>query len=117
MARSLRTITTVTRLAIDAAPWATDPQLPPIPWREGEYEELSTRPLVIGALLDDGVVRVHPPIERIFRDLVAKLKAAGHEVVEWDSRLHSKCMDIMVRPHPPPSLPSHHSKLADRPTD
>ncbi|KLU89838.1 hypothetical protein MAPG_08807 [Magnaporthiopsis poae ATCC 64411] len=95
MARSLKAITTVTKLTIDAAPWTTDPQLPPIPWRQEEYEELSTRPLVVGALLDDGVVRVHPPIERVFRDVVAKLKEAGHEFVEWDWSLHSKCVDVM----------------------
>ncbi|KAH6951951.1 amidase, partial [Fusarium avenaceum] len=95
MARSLASITLVTRLAIEAELWTVDPQLPPIPWRDSTYQELSSRRLVIGALLDDGLVKVHPPIERVFRDLVVKLQAAGHEIVEWDSSLNAKCIELM----------------------
>jgi Asp-tRNA(Asn)/Glu-tRNA(Gln) amidotransferase A subunit family amidase len=97
MARSLNSLTLVTKLVIEATPWTMDPQLPPIPWRDNLFQDLSTRPLVIGAMLDDGAVKVHPPIERVFCDLVTKLKAAGHDVVEWDSSLNSKCIEIMVR--------------------
>jgi amidase len=96
MARSLTSITLVTKLAIEAELWTIDAQLPPIPWRDTIYQEFSARPLVIGALLDDGLVKVHPPIERVFRDLVAKLQAAGHEVVEWNSSLNAKCIELMV---------------------
>ncbi|KAF4496733.1 general amidase [Fusarium agapanthi] len=46
-------------------------------------------------MLDDGMVKVHPPIERVFRDLIIKLEAAGHEVVQWDSSLNSSIIDIM----------------------
>ncbi|KAL8389035.1 hypothetical protein RB595_008841 [Gaeumannomyces hyphopodioides] len=95
MTRSLGSLTTVTKLAIESAPWTADPQLPPIPWRDEVFREVSARPLVVGILLDDGVVKVHPPIERIFRDLVSKLQAAGHEVVEWNSSFHAKCTSIM----------------------
>ncbi|KAJ3527321.1 hypothetical protein NM208_g9725 [Fusarium decemcellulare] len=95
MARSLSSLIAVTRLAITAAPWTIDPQLPPIPWRDEIFEDMSTRSLVIGAMLDDGVVTVHPPIEQTFCELVVKLKAAGHEVVEWDSSLNSKCIEVM----------------------
>lgn len=96
MARSLASITLVTRLAIEDELWTVDPQLPPIPWRDSTYQEFSSRRLVIGALLDDGLVKVHPPIERVFRDLVVKLQAAGHEIVEWDSSLNAKCIELMV---------------------
>jgi amidase len=100
MARSLSSLKLVTKLAIEAEPWAIDPQLPPVPWREDVFQNLATRRLVIGAMLDDGMVKVHPPIERIFRDLVAKLEAAGHEVIEWDSSLNPSIIDIMVREAP-----------------
>ena len=96
MARSLSSLTFVTKLAIEAEPWSIDPQLPPLPWRENVFEDFTKRPLVIGALLDDGLVKVHPPIERIFHQLVESLRTAGHEVVEWDSSLHSECINIMV---------------------
>lgn len=98
IARSLGSLTLVTKVAIEAEPWTLDPQLPPIiPWREHIFQDLSTRPLVVGAMLDDGLVKVHPPVERIFCELVTNLKAGGHEVVEWDSSLISKCVGVMVR--------------------
>lgn len=102
MARSLGALTAATKLVVDAKLWNRDPQLPPIPWREDVYEAHSTRPLVIGTILDDGVVKVHPPIERVFRDLVTKLKAAGHEVVEWDTSLNAGCIATMVSRPPTP---------------
>ncbi|KAF5247315.1 hypothetical protein FANTH_6406 [Fusarium anthophilum] len=80
---------------IEVEPWVIDPQLPPVPWRDSIFQTMATRPLVIGAMLDDGMVKVHPPIERVFRDLITKLEAAGHEVVQWDSSLNSSIIDIM----------------------
>jgi amidase len=95
--RSLSSMILVTKLVIEAEPWLLDPQLPPIPWKSDVFEDSSTRSLVIGVIPDDGVVKVHPPIARVFRETVAKLQGAGHEVVEWDTSLHSKCIAIMVR--------------------
>ncbi|QPC65778.1 hypothetical protein HYE67_008009 [Fusarium culmorum] len=95
MARSLESLTLVTKLAIEAEPWTIDPQLPPLPWKETVFQTFSERPLVIGALLDDGLGKVHPPIERVFRQTLEKLKTAGHEVVEWDSSLHPEFISLM----------------------
>ncbi|KAK2693027.1 Amidase 2 [Fusarium oxysporum] len=95
MARTLNSLKLVTKLAIEAEPWTMDPQLPPLPWREDLFQNFVTRRLVIGSMLDDGMVKVHPPVERVFRNLVAKLEAAGHEVIEWDSSLNSSIIDIM----------------------
>ena len=39
--------------------------------------------LRIGVMMTDGVVDPHPPIQRAIQESVAKLKAAGHEVVEF----------------------------------
>jgi amidase len=50
-------------------------------------------------MLDDGGVKVHPPIERVFKDVVSKLQKAGHEVAEWDTSLNEKCIAIMVSSH------------------
>lgn len=97
MARSLECLTSVTKHVIEAALWRADPQLPPIPWRSHTFEDLSERPLVIGTMLDDGKVKVHPPIERVFNDLVSELRTAGHEVVEWGTDLNDECIAIMVR--------------------
>ncbi|KAH7000845.1 amidase [Macrophomina phaseolina] len=95
MARSLVSLTSVTKAVIDAELWTMDAQLPPLPWREDVFKTFSQRPLVVGTMLDDGMVRVHPPIERVFRETVSRLRAAGHEVVDWDTTLNAECIAIM----------------------
>lgn len=96
MTRSLDTLTVVTKALLGSELWTMDAQVVPIPWRDDMFEEFSTRKLVVGCMLDDGLVRVHPPIERVFRDTVSKLQAAGHEIVEWDSTLNGECIAVMV---------------------
>lgn len=61
-----------------AAPWELDQHVAPIPWRKSQAS-LRARRLRIAFLVDDGVVKVQPPIERAVREVVAALKAAGHE--------------------------------------
>ncbi|KEQ93055.1 hypothetical protein AUEXF2481DRAFT_349578 [Aureobasidium subglaciale EXF-2481] len=95
MARSLSSLTLVTKLVIEAEPWTSDSQVPPMPWKSAVFENYSTKQLVIGIMPDDGVVRVHPPIARVFRETVAKLQTAGHEIVEWDTSLNRECISIM----------------------
>jgi amidase len=97
MTRSLSSMILVTKLVIEAEPWLSDSQPPPVPWRSDVLENFSTRSLVIGIIPDDGVVKVYPSIARVFRETVAKLQSAGHEIVEWDTSLHSECIAIMVR--------------------
>ncbi|KAK4569935.1 hypothetical protein LTR86_002905 [Recurvomyces mirabilis] len=95
MARSLDSIHSVVKTIIDTSPWTHDPRVLPIPWREAEYRAAQSRPLVIGLLVDDGVVKIHPPVERVLRAAAAKLEAAGHEIVEWDASDHQDCIKIM----------------------
>ncbi|QDS71929.1 hypothetical protein FKW77_000668 [Venturia effusa] len=95
MARSLSTIIAVMKYTIDRRPWLLDPNVTPINWRQGAFEEVQSRPLTIGILVDDGIVKVHPPIERALRSLESRLRAAGHETVPWDSSGHKECIEIM----------------------
>jgi len=96
MARSLSSLSDVTKAVIEAKLWESDAQLPPIPWRDDVYQEFAGRQLVIGIMPDDGVVKVHPPIERVFNETVAKLQEDGHEIVQWDTSLNAHCVGIMV---------------------
>lgn len=96
LARSLKSLHLVTEATINTEAWNTDPMICPIPWRHQMFNEVQQRPLVIGLLLDDGVVKVHPPIARVLGEVVAKLRAAGHEIVQWSSEHHQECIDIMV---------------------
>lgn len=72
-----------------------DPRCAPLPWRDEIFQEMQTRPLVIGLIADDGVVRVHPPIERALSHLTELLKAAGHEIVPWSTDGHDELVEVM----------------------
>ncbi len=96
LARSLETIHIVMKSLIDLKPWEYDARCVPILWREEVYNDMLARPLVIGVLLDDGVVRPHPPVTRVLTSAVEALRSAGHHVVEWDARLHAECIEVMV---------------------
>ncbi|KAF9883633.1 hypothetical protein FE257_003105 [Aspergillus nanangensis] len=89
MARSLFSLTEVTKSVIASEPWVFDPRCVPIPWRPDVYGDIVSRPLTIGLILDDGTVRPHPPILRALNLLVEKLKQKGHEVIPWDTDGHA----------------------------
>ncbi|KAL2882261.1 hypothetical protein SGCOL_002530 [Colletotrichum sp. CLE4] len=80
---------------INAKPWELDARCAPIPWREDLYKETCSRPMTIGVLYDDDVVRPHPPLTRVLRSAVGRLQAAGHEVLEWNADLHEDCIRTM----------------------
>lgn len=80
---------------IDLKPWEFDSRCVPIPWREDSYRDVTSRPLVIGVLRDDGVARPHPPISRVLQNAVDALQSAGHTVVEWNADLHSECIQVL----------------------
>ncbi|RKU42540.1 hypothetical protein DL546_005277 [Coniochaeta pulveracea] len=95
LARTLPSIHKVMKNVIEDEPWTKDCRCAPIPWQTGVYEETLSRKLTIGILIDDGVVRPHPPIERIVRHAAELLKANGHEVIEWSPDLHPECIELM----------------------
>jgi hypothetical protein len=70
------TLTVVTKALIESELWIMDAQLPPLPWRNDIFEEFSGKKLVIGTMRDDDAVKVHPPIERVFKDIISELQAA-----------------------------------------
>jgi amidase len=82
---------------IDSEPWKLDTRCVPIPWREELYTDALSRPLTIGILADDGVVQPHPPVARVLNEAVEALRAAGHDVFDWNGELHHECIKIMVR--------------------
>jgi len=96
MARSLDTIHTVFKSLIELKPWDFDARCTAIPWREDIFQDALCRPLVIGVLADDEVVRPHPPITRVLKSAIELLRDAGHEVVDWNASLHTECVELMV---------------------
>ncbi|EOD52200.1 putative acetamidase protein [Neofusicoccum parvum UCRNP2] len=77
-------------------PWNVDPRLFPVPWRK-ELAELPKKPLKLAFIFDDGVVKPQPPVARAIREVAEKLKAAGHEVVEWDTSLHEEGIKLWYK--------------------
>ncbi|KAJ5903698.1 hypothetical protein N7504_006081 [Penicillium tannophilum] len=95
MTRDLQSLSYITRLVTNARPWDSDPRCTPLPWNETTFNEIQTRPMVIGLIMDDGVVKVHPPIARALEELAVKLKSAGHEILVWDTSDHAACIELM----------------------
>ncbi|XXG95131.1 hypothetical protein Hte_001391 [Hypoxylon texense] len=95
LTRSLSSLTLVMKELIQLEPWKLDARCAPVPWRGEIFEEFRSKPLTIGVLADDGVVRPHPPLSRVLLSLVEKLREAGHDIVEWNSDLHAECIQVM----------------------
>ncbi|KAL7920605.1 amidase signature domain-containing protein [Trichoderma austrokoningii] len=80
LAPTLEDVKLYSKSVIGGQPWLRDPKCLPIPWRDVELPQK----LRIGVMWHDGVVQPTAPVSRALKHTVAKLKAAGHEVVEWE---------------------------------
>ncbi|GIZ48138.1 hypothetical protein CKM354_001121100 [Cercospora kikuchii] len=99
LSRSLSSLSTVTRTLLASSPWLHDPTCHRIPWDQSLYSETQNRPLTIGLLLEDGLVRPHPPNTRILTNLSGKLQSSGHTIRPWlpenHTPLHREAISIM----------------------
>jgi amidase len=77
MACNLATIERYMEALPTASPWEVDQHVSPVPWRA--HLASGGKRLRIGFLVDDGVVRVQPPIARAMREVIEALKVAGHD--------------------------------------
>ncbi|KAI9744958.1 MAG: hypothetical protein M1818_001885 [Claussenomyces sp. TS43310] len=75
---------------LDSEPWDSDPLLYPIPWRCA-LTQPPQRPLRLAFIIDDGIIKPQPPVERIARNVMAKLEGAGHEGADFLD-IHSACV-------------------------
>jgi amidase len=95
LTRDLPTLITVMKESMLAEPWILDPNVTPLPWREDIFQSIQKRPLRVGMIFDDGVVKPHPEIEAAVRLAADMLEAAEHEIVNWDTTDHMECIKIM----------------------
>jgi amidase len=75
---SLSTVELYFESLLDSQPWNVDPGLLPIPWSY-EVAKKPKRRLKLAFIVDDGIIKPQPPVERITRKTAEKLRAAGHE--------------------------------------
>ncbi|KAK1239301.1 hypothetical protein MKX07_008789 [Trichoderma sp. CBMAI-0711] len=80
LAPTLEDIKLYTKAVIESQPWLRDAKCLPIPWRDATLPQK----LRIGVMWHDGMVHPTAPVARALKHTVARLKAAGHEIVEWD---------------------------------
>ncbi|KAK1994923.1 amidase [Colletotrichum falcatum] len=93
MARTIADLELYSRAVVGRQTWLHDPRCVPIPWRDVRLPER----LRIAVMWDDGVVRPTPPVARALRHAVEGLRAAGHDVVDWDPRDQAQGLDLLAR--------------------
>ncbi|KAI8933712.1 hypothetical protein NX059_009428 [Plenodomus lindquistii] len=93
MANTLEDITMYSKAIIDSQPWKVDPKMLPIPWRPAELK----KKLKIAVLWNDGICRPTPPVTRALKETSEKLKKAGHEIIDWDPKLHGAAVSALAR--------------------
>lgn len=93
MARTIDDIELEAKTVVDKEPWLYDPRMVPIPWRSVELPQK----LKIGVMWNDGMVIPTPPVARALKETVEKLKAAGHEIVEWDPKDQAQGVSLLER--------------------
>lgn len=81
LTRSLQDLEFYCKAVVDAEPWLADPRCLPIPWRSVEMP----RKLKIAIMWNDGMALPTPPVTRALGNAAEKLRAAGHEIVDWSS--------------------------------
>ena len=94
MCHSIRDIELVCKVATDAQPWYKDPNVIQKEWPARPAVEPR---LSIGVMKFDNVVMPHPPVLRAIEETVEKLKAAGHELIDFTPYQHQRAWDIAVR--------------------
>lgn len=84
------------KAVVDTEPWLVDPKCVPMPWTPVAPSSLPLS-LTIIMLTNNGIVIPTPPLQRAIRHAAAKLRSAGHNVVEWDASRSSSDAELFQR--------------------
>ncbi|KAK1985882.1 amidase [Colletotrichum cereale] len=93
MTRTIADLELYSKTVVGRQTWLHDPRCVPIPWRDVRLPEQ----LRIAVMWHDGMARPTPPVARALRQTVEKLRAAGHEVVDWDPRDQAQGLSLLGR--------------------
>ncbi|KAF1966479.1 amidase [Bimuria novae-zelandiae CBS 107.79] len=94
MSTSLSGLKLFMKTVLDSEPWLTEPALIPFPWRN--FELPKDRPLRIGILWDDQIVKPHPPITRALKMFADRAQRNGIEVIDFKPYLHDEAWAIIA---------------------
>ncbi|KAF2455595.1 fatty-acid amide hydrolase [Lineolata rhizophorae] len=93
MAKSVDDMIVFAKNVVDMQPWLHDPKCLPIPWRPWELQ----KKLKIAIMWHDSMVLPTPPVHRALKETAEKLRKAGHDIVDWDPKMHSQAAKILGR--------------------
>ena len=93
MAKTLQDVELFSRTIVDSEPWYHDPRCLPLPWRSVDQKSK----LKIGVMWNDGIVQPTPPVAEALKHTVDKLKAAGHEIIEWKPEGHKELIQLLAK--------------------
>jgi amidase len=108
IAHSVEDLRFFLQAVLSAEPWFADPKVLELPWRVEHVDRVKGRPLTIGIIYWDTLVKPHPPVQRGMKMVEKALKDAGHDVFEWfvpDAKEHDHlsvcpyCNPINLDPH------------------
>ncbi|KAF8323776.1 amidase [Clavulina sp. PMI_390] len=98
LARSARDLALFSKVMLQYNSWDLEAPVLRMPWKDAVVDGKDLpKKLCIAVLMDDGVVRPHPPLLRELEDTKNALIAAGHEVIEWEPLDHQLTWDLIVR--------------------
>lgn len=93
MAADFATLELFAKSIVGSQGWLSDPNIVPIPWREVTLPQQ----LCFGILVDDGVVKPLPPVQRALERTRRAIEAAGHKVIEYTPYDTEASIDIIAR--------------------
>lgn len=96
MANSPEGLEIYAKTVVDSEPWHLDPKCVPLPWSPVAPSSLASSLTVI-LLTDNGLVKPTPPLQRALAHAARKLRAAGHNVIEWDASVDPADADLFMR--------------------
>ena len=79
MSSTLEGVELWTKAVLASEPWWKDPNMIPLPYRPVELPQK----LCFGLVMDNGIVKPTPPVQRALIETKKALEAAGHVVIEW----------------------------------
>ncbi|GAB1738482.1 hypothetical protein NU219Hw_g3288t1 [Hortaea werneckii] len=92
LGQSLNDLELFQKALLGQQPWDIDTTLIPVPWRDVKLPTNFT----VGVMMDDGMVKPHPPVLRALESTSKKLRAAGINVVPWEPFDHKHGWDIVA---------------------
>lgn len=103
MGHNIQDLRLLTKTMLDVQPWILDPNVVPLPWRQGLEDEtrkkIASKKLRFGVIRSDGMVQPHPPVARAVDEAVKALVAKGYEVLQSRLTSFSNTADPLISGH------------------